>query len=150
MLNPQAQIENDPAIVADLIRRSETSLAELKQKIQTKSGPELFDFILEDLQQLRKFLADPQSLSVIMAFVDATFWINEKMYAWLGEKNVAATLSLSVPNNVTSEMGLALLDVADAIRPFPEVTSYLQQVKNEDFLEELATLNGGKEARNAI
>jgi len=37
------------------------------------------------------------------------------MEEWLGEKNVADTLSQSVPNNITSEMGLALLDVADVI-----------------------------------
>ena len=46
-------------------------------------------------------------------------WINEKMKEWLGERNVADTLSQSVPNNITSEMGLALLDVADVIRPYP-------------------------------
>ena len=56
-------------------------------------------------------------------------WINEKMKEWLGEKNVADTLSQSVPNNITSEMGLALLDVADVIRPYPEVIEYLQDAK---------------------
>ena len=40
-----ASIKNDPAIVAGLIERSETSIAAFKQDIQTKSGPELFDFI---------------------------------------------------------------------------------------------------------
>jgi phosphohistidine swiveling domain-containing protein len=38
-------------------------------------------------------------------------WINENMKQWLGEINAADTLSMSVPNNITSEMGLALLDV---------------------------------------
>src|SRR3546814_16570062 len=57
------------------------------------------------------------------------------------------TLFLS---NVTSEMGLALLDVADAIRPHPEVVAYLQTVDDDDFLDELADLDGGPEAREAI
>jgi pyruvate,water dikinase len=150
MLHNQAPIGNDPGLVSGLIKHSKTELEELKQKIQTKSGAALFDFILEDLQQLKKFLADPQSLGVIMAVVDASFWINEKMYAWLGEKKVANTLSQSVPNNITSEMGLALLDVADVIRPYPEVITFLQQVKVEDFLDELLPLKGGKVTRNAI
>jgi pyruvate,water dikinase len=47
-------------------------------------------------------------------------------------------------------MGLALLDVADAIRPFPEVIEYLQNIKAENFLLELDKFTGGKEARNAI
>src|SRR6185436_7427592 len=57
--------EYDPAIVSDLIRRSQTSIEELKHNIQNKSGSELFDFILEDMQ-LRKSLSDPQSFGVIM------------------------------------------------------------------------------------
>ena len=57
------------------------------------------------------------------------------MMEWLGEKNAADTLSQSVPNNITSEMGLALLDVADVIRPYPEVIDYLQHVKDDDFLD---------------
>ena len=51
--------------------------------------------------------------------MEATWWLNEQLQAWLGEKNAADTLTQSVPNNVTSEMGLALLDVADVIRRIP-------------------------------
>jgi len=83
----RTQIENDPAIVSDLMKRSQTSIGELKQNIQTKSGPNLFDFILEDIQQLKKILFDPQSHGVFMAAMDASSWINEKMNEWLGEKN---------------------------------------------------------------
>ncbi len=64
--------------------------------------------------------------------MNASTWINEKMNEWLGEKR-ADTLSQSVPNNITSEMGLALLDVADVIRPYPEVIDYLQHVKDDHF-----------------
>lgn len=146
----QAQIENDPTIVSDLIKSSQTSIEELKQIIQTKSGSDLFDFILEDIQQLKKILFDPQSLGVIMAAMDASSWINANMNKWLGEKNVADTLSQSVPNNITSEMGLALLDVADVIRPYPEVIDYLQHVKDDNFLDELVKFNGGQETKDAI
>ena len=100
-----AQIENNPSIVSDLIKRSQTSIEELKQNIQTKSGSDLFDFILEDIQELKKILFDPQSSAVFMAAINASSWINEKMNEWLGEKNAADTLSQSVPNNITSEMG---------------------------------------------
>jgi phosphoenolpyruvate synthase/pyruvate phosphate dikinase len=146
----RTQVENDPAIVSNLIKRSQASIEELKRNIQTKSGPELFDFILEDLQQLQKILFDPQSHAVIMAAMDASAWINEKMKEWLGEKNAADTLSQSVPNNITSEMGLALLDVADVIRPYPEIIDYLQRVEHDGFLDELVKFEGGREARDAI
>ena len=82
--------------------------------------------------------------------MEATWWLNEHLEAWLGEKNVADTLTQSVPHNVTSEMGLALLDVADVVRPHPEVVAHLQQVDDEGFLDELPPLPGGREARDAI
>jgi rifampicin phosphotransferase len=47
-------------------------------------------------------------------------------------------------------MGLALLDVADVIRPHPDVVKFLQHVQDETFLDELPALDGGPEARDAI
>jgi pyruvate,water dikinase len=47
-------------------------------------------------------------------------------------------------------MGLALLDVADVIRPHPDVVAFLQHVEDESFLDELPALEGGREARDAI
>jgi pyruvate,water dikinase len=145
-----ASIETDPAIVTELIGRSQASIAALKRDIQTKSGSALLDFILGDIQELRRILFDPQSSQVIMAGFQATWWLNDNVQAWLGEKNAADTITQSVPNNVTSEMGLALLDVADAIRPHPDVVDFLERVKDEGFLDELPSLAGGQEARDAI
>ncbi|PFY80758.1 phosphoenolpyruvate synthase [Bacillus toyonensis] len=146
----QPQIENDPAIVTDLIKNSQASIEELKQSIQTKSGSDVLDFILEDIQQLKKILFHPQSMAVIMAGMNALSWINEKMEQWLGEKNAADTLSQSVQNNITSEMGLALLDVADVIRPYPEVIAYLQHIEDDSFLDELVQFKDGEKVRDAI
>ncbi len=42
------------------------------------------------------------------------------------------------------------MDVADAIRPYPEVIDYLQHAKEDNFLDGLVKLNGGREARDAI
>ena len=145
-----APIETDPAIVAELIARSQASIAALKRDIRTKSGSALLDFILADIQELKRILFDPQSMQVIMAGMEATWWLNDQLQAWLGEKNAADTLTQSVPNNVTSEMGLALLDVADVIRPHPDVVAFLQHVEDEGFLDELPKLAGGREARDAI
>jgi pyruvate,water dikinase len=143
-------IETDPAIVTELIERSQASIAAAKRDIQTKSGPALLDFIVADLQEMKRVQFEPRSMQVIMAGMEAAWWLNERLEAWLGEKNAADTLTQSVPNNVTSEMGLALLDVADVIRPHPEVVAFLRQVTDESFLDELPKLAGGREARDAI
>ncbi|MFF9321565.1 rifamycin-inactivating phosphotransferase [Streptomyces sp. NPDC014735] len=145
-----APIETDPAIVTELIERSRASIDALERDIRTKTGPALFDFLLEAFEEHKRVLGDPLNLRAIMAGMEATWWLNDKLQEWLGEKNAADTLTLSAPDNVTSEMGLALLDVADVIRPWPEVVAFLQGVEDEGFLDELAKLAGGTEARDAI
>lgn len=145
-----APIETDPAVVSELIERSEASIAALERDLRTKSGPELFDFLLEAFEEHKRVLGDPLSMQAIMAGMEATWWLNDTLQEWLGEKNAADTLTLSAPDNVTSEMGLALLDVADAIRPYPEVVAFLRGVEDEGFLDELKQYQGGTEARAAI
>ncbi|MFG3166262.1 rifamycin-inactivating phosphotransferase [Streptomyces sp. NPDC048200] len=143
-------IETDPAVVTELIERSRTSIAALEHDIRSRTGPALFDFLLEAFEEHKRVLSDPLSIQAIMAGMEATWWLNDQLREWLGEKNTADTLTLSAPDNITSEMGLALLDVADVIRPHPDVVAFLEDVQDEGFLDELAKLTGGAEARDAI
>jgi rifampicin phosphotransferase len=145
-----APIETDPALVAELIDESQASIAALKRDIRARSGPALLDFILADIDELRRILFDRRSHQALMAGMEATWWLNDHLEAWLGEKGAADTLTLSAPRNVTSEMGLALLDVADVIRPHRDVIAFLEGVEDEGFLDELPRLPGGREARDAI
>lgn len=136
--------------VPSLIAACEASLADLQREIRTKTGTVLFDAILADFTELQRILFDPQSLAAIMAGIDASWWLNDRMQEWLAETNAADTLTLSAPGNVTSEMGLALLDVADAIRPHADVVAFLEQTERDDFLDALIEIPGGREAREAI
>ncbi|MGV9230212.1 rifamycin-inactivating phosphotransferase [Streptomyces nigra] len=145
-----APIETDPGIVTELIERSRRSVAALERDIRTKTGPALFDFLREAFEEHKRVLGDPLSMRVIMAGMEATWWLNDRLEEWLGEKNAADTLTLSAPDNVTSEMGLALLDVADVVRPHPEVVAFLRGVEDDDFLDELPKLPGGTEVRDAF
>lgn len=140
----------DVAVISELIAQSEASLKKLNQAIQTKNGADLFDFILEDIQELKNVLFHPISIDAIMAGMDASAWLNEHINKWLSEKNVADTLSESAPNNITSQMGLELLDVADAIRPYPAVINYLEKTNDPNFLDKLDTIVGGNEVKTAI
>ncbi|MGW5192963.1 rifamycin-inactivating phosphotransferase [Kribbella sp. NPDC004138] len=146
----RAPIETDPAIVTGLIERSQTSLAQLRQNLADLSGPALFDVLLGAFQEHKRILTDPLSVQAILAGMEATWWLNDHLLDWLGEKNAADILTLSAPNNVTSEMGLALLDVADVIRPYPELVEFLQGVEDEGYLAELPKYTGGTTARDAI
>jgi rifampicin phosphotransferase len=143
--------EDVKAIVAGLMESNTTSLETLQRNIRTRSGTDLFDFILEDIPQLKKTLFSPKSLDVIMVAMHASAWLNEKMKEWLGEINAADSIAQSAPNNITAEMGLELLEVADIIRPYPDVSEYLQNVKDDDdFLDHMTNLKGGKESRDSI
>ena len=146
-----APLETDPAVVAGLMARTQESIAALRRDIADRSGPALIDVILADIQELKRILFDPLGHQVFLSAMEATWWLDEHLEAWLGERHAADTLTLSVPDNVTSEMGLALLDVADVIRPHPEVVAYLHHAtQDEEFLEGTAVLAGGREARDAV
>lgn len=140
----------DPAIIQNLIAQNEASIKDLQRQIAGVSGEELLAFIMNDYRNFKKMLFSPQSLGVIMAGMLAMNWLNKQMERWLGEKNAADTLSQSVPNNVTSEMGLELLDVADVVRQYPAVIEYLPHATDETFFKDLAGLEGGLEVSDAI
>lgn len=141
---------NDGSLVQTLMSRNEASIRDLQQRIANLSGDELFAFIIDAYKQLKEAMYDPQNMAVIYVGVYAASWINKKMEKWVGEKNAADSLSRSVANNVTSEMGLALLDVADVVRQYPAVMEYFQYANGETFFDDLAKLEGGDAVSQAI
>lgn len=132
-----------PALIQELMARSEASISDLRQRLAKAAGDEVFALILQDQAELKALLFDPRSFAVLNAATSALHWLNQHLEKWLGEKGVADPLSLSVPGDVTSEMGLALLDVADVVRQYPAVIEYLQHANDETFFDDLAKLPGG-------
>ncbi len=148
---PPTPIATDPALVAAAIAARTASVAALRREIGTKAGEELFEFIRADIEELRRCLFEPQSHQLVMAGIEAAWWLNDRLREWLGEPHASDALAQSVPDNVSSEMGLALLDVADEIRPSPVVVAALRDVGDDDsFLDGLAQLEGGRRAQDAI
>lgn len=140
----------DRTLPLGLIERTSASIDESARLIADLSGSALFDFIDEDIERLKAALADPLSHQVVMAGMEAAWWINEHMEEWLGEKNAADVLSRAVAGNVTSEMGLALLDVADTLRSHPAVVAVLEGDHGSDVLDVLSEVPGGAEAQAAL
>jgi rifampicin phosphotransferase len=146
----QAPVETDPAVVTEITGRARASLDILSRDIRGRQGADLLDFIAADVQELKKVMFTPRNLQVITAGMEASAWLNGHLREWLGETNAADTLTQSAPGNVTAEMGLALLDVADAIRPYPGVVAFLEHAAGARFLDQLPALDGGRAARDAI
>ena len=72
------------------------------------------------------------------------------MKKWPDEKNITDVLSQSLSNNVTTEMGLELLDVADVVRHYPAVLDYFHHADDETFFEDLEKVEGGKAVGDSI
>ena len=85
-----------------------------------------------------------------MAGIDALWWLDDHLGEWLGERGLADALTQSVDNNITSRMGLDLLDVADAIRPHPAAVSFLRRLGAGATLAGLERVEGGRDALAAI
>jgi len=140
--------QNDPAIVKNLIAQNEAFIHSRESKFANLSGIELFDFILKDFEERKNTLF--KGYGTVFSATYVSSWINKNMQKWLGEKNVADVLAQSVSNNVTSEMGLELLDVADVVRQYPEVIEYFEKVNDNTFFEDLKKLKGGKAVTESI
>ncbi|WP_129977873.1 phosphoenolpyruvate synthase [Rhodococcus sp. Q1] len=152
---PPAPDEIDPAVVPELVAQSEAAIAESARRVENETGSALLDVIRADIRDLQEALFGRQVGEVIAAGMEAAERLNELGREWLGEKNVADVIARSVPYNVTSEMGLALLDVADVVRPHPDVVTFLRQVDEEGFddarfLDELGAHTGGPQVRAAF
>ncbi len=143
-------VETDPGLVPELIAATEASVAALEQALATVDGPELFDLVRADIEATKRLLLAPPGHPVLMAGIEAVWWLDDHIEEWLGERNGAGVLIRSVPHDVTAEMGLALLDVADAVRPHPDVVALLRRVDGPRFLDDLDRVAGGPEARRAI
>ncbi len=147
---PSSPVEPDPTLVTAIVEANRASVEALRRTLAAATGPARIDAVLADVPEMRRVLTAPESRRLIMAAMDATWWLNDHVLEWLGERNAADRLSQAVPGNVTSEMGLALLDVADAIRPHPEVVALLRRAHDDGFLDEMTTLPGGREAGAAL
>lgn len=142
--------KNDPRLASQLINFNEASIRSLEWRIQKVSGDGLFESIKEDQKQLKKEIYNQESFGAIMVGIYAVNWLNKQMEKWLGEKDVADILSQSVAHNVTAEMGLELLDVADVVRNYPEVQTYFEHPRKETFFEDLEKMHGGAAVSTAL
>lgn len=140
----------DPAIVSRLICESELALETAKRRVTGLTGRDLLEAIGDDLSALKQQLSDPRGRTALMAGINATWWLQDHLREWLAEASLVDVLSQSVEHNITSRMGLDLLDVADAVRPHDAAVTFLRQLGPEDPIEGLASVAGGRTALDAI
>lgn len=135
--------ENDADLIQKMIAKNDALAQDVARRINGKSGDGLFDFILQDMDEAFKTIVlDNYGVGIVGFYASSR--LSKNMKKWLDEENVTDVLSQAVSNNVTTEMGLELLDVADVVRQYPAVLDYFQHAEDETFFEELEKLEGGK------
>lgn len=138
--------KNDPSIIEKITSNFEKELKEIDAKLSELSGEEALEFILNDKEKLLAMSYNPTMLGAIIAGILVSDSINKNVEKWIGEKNVVDVLSKSAEHNVTTEMGLALCDLSDVVRKYPQVINYLSNnISDDTFFENLKGLEGGNE-----
>jgi phosphoenolpyruvate synthase/pyruvate phosphate dikinase len=141
--------ENDTDLMQKIIAKNDALAQDMAQRINGKSGDDLFNFILQDMDEAFKTIVlDNYGLGLVWFY--ASSWLSRNMKKWLDETSIIDVLSQGVFNNVTTEMGLELLDVADVARQYPAVLAYFQHADDDTFFEDLEKLEGGKAAADSI
>ncbi|MDW7671952.1 MAG: phosphoenolpyruvate synthase [Bacillota bacterium] len=141
---------NDEKAVETLIAYNEKQIEDMEKKINTLSGDDLFAFIEKDTVQLKAVLTGRENMKMMVVGGFVSNWLSKNLGKWLGEKGAVDVLAKSARNNVTTEMGFALLDIADKARQYPEVIDYLHHPSEETFFEDLSRVEGGEEVGAAI
>ncbi|MDF9408424.1 phosphoenolpyruvate synthase [Pelotomaculum isophthalicicum JI] len=135
---------NHDQVIAQLNLFIDKQVKKNRKKLQEVSGPDRIAQIQEILSTL---------LSMIFARIAQYFpaaigtykLIESLSKKWLGDAAELGSISKSPPGNVTTEMGLALGDVADAARNHPAVIEYLMQAADDTFWEGLRSVPGGED-----
>ncbi|MFZ7101420.1 MAG: phosphoenolpyruvate synthase [Peptococcaceae bacterium] len=143
--------KNDSAVIDELRGIFESELNRIERQLTKLSGKAALDFIKYDRDSLLAMAYHPKMLGAIIAAILVNDSINKNIENWLGEKNAADLFSKSLEHNVTTEMGLALCDLADTIRDYPQILKYLSETSaDKDFFEKMRTLPGGEEVEKAF
>lgn len=141
---------NDPSVVPELIANNEASVRRLKQGLAGKSGDSVFEYIMSDHKELADIMYEPRSVAAAYLGINTANWLNKHVEQWLGENNSGDILGQASPNNVVSDMGLELFDVADVVREYPAVAQFFEHTDGTDFWGELSRLQGGNRVAEAL
>ncbi|MEG6520695.1 phosphoenolpyruvate synthase [Desulfotomaculum sp. 1211_IL3151] len=134
---------NDPADIDCYIDRMSSLVAQLEERLEPLSGMAAIEAILEDEKQLSQIIYDASGFGMVLATQLIIQKIDAMGKTLTGEENLSNRLSKSVAHNPTSEMGLALSEVADLARAYPAVVRYLESAGEAFQMEDLRQVKGG-------
>ncbi|SHE93386.1 phosphoenolpyruvate synthase [Seinonella peptonophila] len=121
---------------AQVIEQTEGS--EQLRMVQIQSGKMLLNII-------------KNAVAFVIPGLMAMFVLKNLLRKWLDREDSISILNKSLEGNVTSEMGLALGDVAEKARSHHQLIQYLQQAHDQpNFLEQLDSIEGSADFKQAF
>jgi pyruvate,water dikinase len=151
MLNAyKAYKKNDPNIVKEIINKEEEDIKKMGQELEGLSGDKVFEYIYKDHDNRRAKIASPLNAGVLTAGLLTGRRFDKKIKKWTGEANASDSIIMSIPNSITTETGLSLMDVTDVIRGNKAVIDYLNNPCEKTFFEDINNLDGGKIVCDAL
>ncbi len=134
---------NDPADIDRYIHRMQGLVDQLERRLEPLAGMAAIQAILEDQKELSKVIYDATGYGMVLSAQFILKKIDAMGKKLTGEETISNCLSKSVDHNPTSEMGLALSEVADLARDYPAVVQYLADAGEGFRLEDLRQVEGG-------
>jgi pyruvate,water dikinase len=136
--------------VKEIERAMEGLITERRRRVEEARGAERIRRIRSMLRSLFPDLVKREVLQSVLPGVIAFRLIGSLSQRWLGDTAELASLGRSPPGNVTTEMGLALGDVADIVRAHPGAIERLRLATDETLDRDLREIAGGEDVRHAF
>jgi pyruvate,water dikinase len=136
--------------VKEIERAMEELITERRRRVEEARGAERIRQIRSILRSLFPDLVGRKVIQNVLPGVIAFRLIGSLSERWLGDTAELASLGRSPPGNVTTEMGLALGDVADVVRAHPGAIEHLRLATDETFDRDLRAIPGGEEVHRAF
>jgi len=130
--------------IAQLNQFIDKQVRENRKRLQGVSGSDRITMIQEILHGMLSMIF-MRIVQYLPAAIGTYKLIESLSKKWLGDAAELGSISKSPPGNVTTEMGLALGDVADAARNHPAVIEYLEHAADKTFWEDLRSVPGGED-----
>jgi pyruvate,water dikinase len=136
--------------VNEIERAMADLIAKRRRWVKEASGPERVGRIRTILRSLFSDLVGRKVLQNVLSGVIAFRLIASLSRRWLGDTAELASLGRSPPGNVTTEIGLALGDVAHVVRAHPGAIERLRLATDETLDQDLRGIAGGEEVHRTF
>ena len=133
----------------DVTAISSQIISELQSELSRRSGRDRLDLLANHFGKVFMVFMGTIGKPVFAAWL-ASLLIGWLARHWLGGPSPLDELTKSAPGNVSTEMGLELGDLADAIRPYPAALAYMKGADDAAFLDGLERVAGGAVIRPAF